>query len=268
MVGLASTLHVEIVGARRQAQQLFQSTVDLDLPRLEVEFPDALAAGLQGQLEPTLAFGEPPFRKLPRGDVAADREVADHPAALVEYRSVDPFLPALAPLADGDVVVVAGGGHGRRQVGHIALDLLDFVRGRELEEVGADHRVELAATLASKSLVAVDDGAVEPPARHHLTLHVEDLERGGAEVRRCRSRRLGHRQRRRRKKRGQQPPAAVRVRRQRARDRPVRQAERAEPRIDRLGVLAFRPCRDHGTRQQSFRRRADHPGPTAAEQPQ
>ena len=96
MVGLASTLHVEIVGARRQAQQLFQSTVDLDLPRLEVEFPDALAAGLQRQLEPTLAFGEPPFRKLPSGDVAADRQVADHPATLVEYRSVDPFLPALA----------------------------------------------------------------------------------------------------------------------------------------------------------------------------
>ena len=62
------------------------------------------------------------------------------------------------------------------------MDLLDLGRRGQVEQVGADHLVEVPAALAGESLVTVEDGAVGPPARDHLALQIEDLQRSGTEI--------------------------------------------------------------------------------------
>ena len=145
----------------------------------------------------------------------------------------------------------------------VALDLLDLMRGRELEEIGADHRIQRAATLVRERLVAVDDGAVGRQ-RETISLCISRISSAvRAEVPMapnpllpasaaspsagtwpatagCRSR-----------------PAAMRTR-----SPGGASADRTKPGVGRFGLPAFKPCCEHGTRQQCFCGRAHQLGPS------
>ena len=184
VVGVAGTLDVEVVGADGEAQQVLERMVDADLPGGEIELPHALAARLKRQLEPALALGQAALGQLARGDVPADGQVGGGSTLLVQEHPVDPFLPALALRTRRDVVIVAGARGRGAQAGDVALDLVDLMGRRQVEQVGADHLVDRPLALPRERLVAVEDRAVRAPARDHLGLHVENLEGRDAEVRR------------------------------------------------------------------------------------